>query len=125
MLEFFNFGEFWSDIERCLHVIDTSGDVIPQRFIEALIVAEDRRNAVHPGVDPIAMIRAVVARMKYNKIEGGSTIEQQFVRAVSGRQERSLQRKIREQALAIAVLRRRSKSQIAAAYLSVAFYGSV
>jgi penicillin-binding protein 1A len=70
------------------------------------------------------MIRALSVRARSGRIQGASTIEQQFVRVISGRYERSFMRKIREQALAIAVSRRRAKSQIAEAYLSVAFYGS-
>lgn len=90
----------------------------------ALVVAEDRRSEMHRGVDPIAMIRAFSVRIRIGRIQGASTIEQQFVRVISGRYERSITRKLREQALAIAVARRRTKDQIAAAYLSVAFYGS-
>lgn len=121
--EVFNFWNIRTDIGRCLHVIDSSSDIIPPLFIVGLIAAEDRRNAFHPGVDPIAMVRAGFVRIRHKKIEGASTIEQQFVRTVVGRYERSLQRKISEQSLAIAVLRRRDKSRIANAYLSIAFYG--
>ncbi len=121
--EVFNFWNIRTDIGRCLNVIDSSTDIIPPLFIVGLIAAEDHRNALHPGVDPIAMVRAGLVRIRHKKIEGASTIEQQFVRTVAGRYERSLQRKISEQSLAISVLRRRSKSRIANAYLSIAFYG--
>ena len=70
------------------------------------------------------MIRALSVRIRHGTIQGASTIEQQFVRVMSGRYERSVARKLREQALAIAISRRREKKQVAAAYLSVAFYGS-
>jgi len=122
--EVFNFWEIRTDIGRCLDVIDSSSDIIPPFFIVGLIAAEDHRNTLHPGVDPIAMLRAGIVRIRYKQVEGASTIEQQFVRTVSGQYKRSLQRKISEQSLAIAVLRRRSKAQIANAYLSIAFFGS-
>ncbi len=116
------------DVGRCLKVIDTYVGLIPNRFIGALVAAEDHRSPIHPGVDPIAMIRAGFVRFKCNQIEGASTIEQQLVRTVTGRYERSVFRKIREQAIAISVCRRRSKRQskrqIANAYLAVAYYGS-
>ena len=114
-----------SDIAVCLrHVDDGACELpIPKAFLQALVVAEDRRNAIHFGVDPIGMIRAALCLVAGKGIQGASTIEQQFVRVVSGRYERTIHRKIREQALAIALSRRRSKDDISTAYLCVAFYG--
>ncbi|QWC50546.1 transglycosylase domain-containing protein [Pectobacterium atrosepticum] len=40
-------------------------------------------------------------RLTQNVIQGGSTIDQQLVRTLTGRYERTLRRKIREQAIAI------------------------
>jgi len=123
----FEAGDLWNTraaIDHCLKVVDSFDGAIPPRFIAALVAAEDHRSAIHSGVDPIAIIRALFVRIRRNRTEGASTIEQQFVRTVSGCYERSLRRKIKEQAIAIAVSRRRSKFQIASAYLSVAFYGS-
>lgn len=122
--EFFNLWNVREDVEHCLEVIDSQVDIIPKRFIGALVAAEDHRSSLHPGIDPIAMIRAGLVRFRHKQIEGASTIEQQLVRTVTGRYERSVLRKIREQAIAVAVARRRSKRQIAAAYLAVAYYGS-
>jgi len=116
--------EIRRDIGRCLDVIDATTLRAPPLFITALVSAEDHRHELHCGVDPLAMIRALVVRVRSGRIQGGSTIEQQFVRVACGRYERTLTRKLREQLLAIAVARRRSKRQIAESYLSVAFYGS-
>lgn len=122
--ESINLWDVREDVGRCLQVIDTYVGLIPNRFIGALVAAEDHRSPIHPGVDPIAMIRAGLVRFRCKQIEGASTIEQQLVRTVTGRYERSVFRKIREQAIAIAVSRRRGKRQIANAYLAVAYYGS-
>ena len=112
------------DLDDCLRTVDYNLlQPIPLEFIKVLFVAEDRRNPVHFGVDPIGMIRALISIVAGKGIQGASTIEQQFVRVISGSYERTIRRKIREQALAIAVARRRSKLQIAVAYLSVAYYG--
>jgi len=112
------------DIALCLHVVDCNVvRPMPREFVQALVVAEDHRNALHLGVDPIGIVRAILARLTRKDVQGASTIEQQFVRVVSGSYERTIRRKVREQALAIAVSRRRSKTQIASAYLSVAYYG--
>ena len=114
-----------SDLARCLGRVDEFADqhTLPNRFLEALVVAEDRRNADHFGVDPIGMMRAAAFLVTRNGLQGASTIEQQFVRVVTKRYERTISRKIREQALAIALSRRRTKKQISATYLQVAFYG--
>jgi penicillin-binding protein 1A len=111
------------DFNKCLKVIDSPTHQIPFSFLFYLVVAEDRRNAIHKGVDPFAMIRAVYIRIRNGDTQGASTIEQQFVRVITNRFERNISRKIREQVLAIAVSRRRGKHQIARAYLSSAFYG--
>ena len=113
-----------SDIEKCLDVIDAQRILLPAPFLDSLIAAEDHRNALHPGVDPIAMLRAMYVRCRFGDVQGASTVEQQFVRVVSGRYERTLARKVHEQVLAICVSRRRGKVEIANAYLMVAYYGS-
>ena len=113
-----------TDIALCLQVVDSRlSQPIPLKFIDTLIVAEDRRNALHPGVDPIGMLRAILTRLRNKGIQGASTIEQQFVRVVTNSYEMRMQRKFKEQALAIAIARRRGKVQIASAYLSIAHYG--
>ena len=114
-----------SDIEKCLAVVDSRRNLfLPSTVIVALIAAEDHRNALHPGVDPIAMLRALYVRCRFGAVQGASTIEQQFVRVVSGRYERTLARKAYEQALAVCVSRRRGKLNIANTYLAIAYYGS-
>ena len=122
--ELFNVCGIRKEVRKCLEVVDSSWQLVPRPFLAPLVAGEDHRNELHYGVDPIAMIRAAYVRIRSGRIQGASTIEQQFVRVVTGRFERSARRKIREQILAIAVSRRREKSQIASAYLSIAFYGS-
>ena len=112
------------DTRKCIAIVDSSINKIPLPFILSLVAAEDHRNALHKGIDPIAIIRAVYVRLRSGDVQGASTIEQQFVRVATNRFERTVSRKLREQILAIAVSRRRSKFQIASAYLSIAFYGS-
>lgn len=120
-----NLWNLRAEIEICLQAVDRNSlRPVPAEFIRVLAVAEDRRNALHPGVDPIGIFRAVLVRICRKEIQGASTIEQQFIRVVTGSYEMTIQRKIKEQALAIAVSRRRSKTQIASAYLFIAHYGS-
>lgn len=110
------------DIQSCIKLIDAA-EYIPDKYIDTLIIAEDHRNSIHPGIDMISIIRAVTVRILWSRIEGASTIEQQFVRVVTGRYGRTIWRKFREQILALAIVRYRSKRHIAAAYLSIAYYG--
>lgn len=108
----------------CLEIIDSHQFSVPRVFLDALITAEDHRNPLHPGIDPIGMIRAVAVFLHKRQVQGASTIEQQFVRVATGKFERTLLRKFREQLLALSLSRRRNKAAIASAYLSVAFFGS-
>lgn len=110
------------DLRKCLAVVDASPK-IPNRFFIALVAAEDHRNAIHPGVDPISIIRVLFVFLRTGKVQGASTIEQQLVRTVLQRYERTFNRKFREQLIAVAFLRNRTKEQIASAYLCNAYYG--
>ncbi len=122
--ELLDLGRIHSDLTECIGVIDNLLDKpVSDKLIQALVAAEDHRNAFHPGIDPISIIRAVFVRIRLGKIQGASTIEQQFVRVITNRYDITFRRKIREQVLAIAVARQRRKHQIASAYLQVAHYG--
>ena len=56
-------------------------DSIPSRFEEALITFEDHRFYYHPGVDPLAIVRAMFQNLKQRKVvSGGSTITMQVIR---------------------------------------------
>lgn len=123
-LESASYETFVTDLERCLATVDRFRESVPPTFIDVLIEAEDHRSAYHPGVDPIGVLRAIWVRLISGHIQGASTIEQQFVRVVTGRYERTALRKLREQLLAIALVRHRPKNSIASAYLAIAFYGS-
>jgi len=111
------------DLQRCLEVVDAA-PLLPHRFVATLIAAEDHRNPFHVGVDPIALLRVLFIWLRTGKVQGASTIEQQLVRVVTARYEKSLRRKVREQLLAVALCRSRPKARVAMAYLSIAFYGS-
>lgn len=122
--ELINAWGIFSEIKQCLAVIDAFADKVPHQFIDTLTIAEDHRSLIHPGVDPIAMVRAAWHCVVHDRLQGASTIEQQLVRVVLKRYDKNLIRKIHEQILAICISRRRQKEQIASAYLSIAFYGS-
>lgn len=125
ILNIFNVWGLKNDLALCLHVIEKQKhNNLSNHLTNILIIAEDRRNLYHKGVDHIALLRAIYVRLAFGTIQGASTIEQQFVRVVTQRYERKLSRKLREQFLATAVLARSSKKNIAISYLSISFYGS-
>lgn len=124
ILEKFAPSKFLADLERCLELTAQLGFSVPDVFVDAVILAEDHRSALHPGVDVFAMARSAWVRFRCGQIQGASTIEQQFVRVVTNRNERTFRRKVREQVLALMLVRRTPKRQIASAYLAIAFYGS-
>ena len=91
--------------------------------IKELIFAEDHRYLFHFGVDFFAMARAIYSTKVNKKFQGASTIEQQLVRVISARYEKSLRRKIREQILAVLISRNFKKYDIAQCYLINAYMG--
>lgn len=120
----FGSASLHSDLENCLKLAIRFGESVPDAFVDAVFLAEDHRNKFHPGVDVLAVSRAVWVHMRLGQVQGASTIEQQFVRVVTDRHERTVRRKIREQILALMLVQRTSKRHIASAYLAIAFYGS-
>lgn len=89
-----------------------------------LILAEDHRFYEHKGIDTWATCRAIVRYVSGYSVEGASTIEQQLVRVVLGRFERTLWRKFREVAIATAACRHIPKPDLASAYLICGYFGS-
>jgi membrane peptidoglycan carboxypeptidase len=88
-----------------------------------LISAEDHRFFSHPGFDLIAIFRCVYLRTMYGRIEGGSTIEQQIVRTLTGQYERTIRRKIKEILLAVLLSSVVPKRDLPGLYLQIGYYG--
>jgi monofunctional glycosyltransferase len=124
IINLLNIKSFKDDIEKSLKIIDDFSNIkIDKRFIQVLILAEDRRNKLHRGVDTIAILRAIKVRLLENKYQGASTIEQQFIRVVTNRFEKTFYRKLREQILAILLDKKAEKYDISKSYLLIAYYG--
>lgn len=119
-----NWRGFRRDVRTVVSVVDEMATRVPEEFAALLFLAEDHRSELHAGVDPVALLRAVWVRLRWRRREGGSTVEQQLVRTVLCMYERKLSRKLREQLLAVAVSRRRTKRSIATTYLAIAYYGT-
>ncbi len=90
---------------------------------EATIAAEDQRFEHHPGVDPLAMARAVVSFRSEHS--GASTITQQLARRLylNGGGGPLPMRKLRESLIALQLEAHRSKDEILGLYLNEVYYG--
>jgi len=97
---------------------------IPLYVREAFISAEDRNFYRHFGIDPVAVLRALVANVKEREItQGASTITQQLARNLFLTPERSFKRKLKEMLLAIKIERTFSKDKILEMYLNYIYLG--
>ena len=102
---------------------------LPPALVAATIAAEDRRFWSHPGVDPVAMLRALKRNVEERKVmEGGSTISQQAAKLLLNRRSphrrRGVGAKVDEAVLALRLEHRFTKREVLALYLNVAAYGN-
>jgi penicillin-binding protein 1A len=97
---------------------------IPPHVRQAFIAAEDKNFYRHPGIDPLAIVRATLANIRHMEIrQGASTITQQVARNLFLTPDRSLKRKIREALLALQIERHFTKDQILEMYLNYIYLG--
>lgn len=97
---------------------------IPQVMKDAMVSVEDRRFRSHPGIDPIGLLRAVRVRTTSGTWrQGASTITQQLARTVFLNNSKTLDRKLREAVLALALEWNFSKDQILELYLNKVYFG--
>jgi len=113
--------ELKNDIEREIYF--SKSEVIPLALKISLVAGEDHRFFYHKGFDIISFFRAFIKTMFFRKIEGGSTIEQQLVRTITGDRRMSLKRKIKEIFLATMLERIINKREIIDIYLINAYFG--
>jgi len=95
-------------------------------LVEATLVAEDRRFEAHPGVDPLALLRAARQNLtSLRRVSGASTLTMQLVRLLRPR-PRTWRAKAEEALLALRLERTLgagSKRAILEEYLNRAPYG--
>ncbi len=99
-------------------------DDVPQKVILATLAAEDKRFFNHPGIDAIGMGRAAWSTLSGRRVEGGSTITMQVVKGAFTGNDRTMDRKIRQMALAFMLERQLTKRQVLELYLNQAYYGA-
>jgi penicillin-binding protein 1A len=99
-------------------------DEIPEVMKQAMVSVEDHRFYSHFGVDPMGLARAVYnAVIEDRQVSATSTITQQLARNIFLNSNRTLDRKLREAVLAMALEWRFSKEQILELYLNKVYFG--
>lgn len=97
---------------------------VPVNLQTAVLTYEDQYFRYHPGINPVAIIRATYLNLKHSRvISGGSTITMQLARMIRN-ENRTYYQKILEMLLALKLETRFSKDEILNQYLSHAPYGS-
>ncbi|WP_207764637.1 penicillin-binding protein 1C [Hyphococcus luteus] len=98
-------------------------ETIDPSFVERVIAVEDKRFYAHPGVDPLAVLRAGFSSLASGEItSGASTITMQTARLLEPR-KRTIGAKLVEMIRALQIERRLSKKEILELYLMLAPYG--
>lgn len=98
---------------------------IPDQMKQALVVIEDDRFYEHQGVDPIGMVRAVMANFTEGRlVEGGSTITQQYIKNTYVSNEPTINRKLKEAIYSYELEQRWSKDRIISEYLNTIYFGN-
>ncbi len=99
-------------------------DSLPEKYEKCLIRFEDRHFYYHPGINPVALVRALIQNIKSGRVvSGGSTITMQVCRMARGERPRSIKNKIIEMLWALNLELRFSKKEILNLYASHAPFG--
>ncbi len=97
---------------------------VDARYLRMLIAYEDKRFYDHAGIDPRAVLRAVVAGLSRGRItSGASTLTMQVARLLEEGSTGELRGKLRQARVALALERRLDKTEILALYLNRAPFG--
>jgi penicillin-binding protein 1C len=123
---------FYDRHDELIHVIISDDDFfrlavdidhLPPLYVQTLLLQEDQFFYQHPGVNPLAVLRALVANVTSGEVvSGASTITMQLARMLE-RRDRTVSAKLIEMFRALQLELRFSKAEILEHYLSIAPYG--
>lgn len=98
---------------------------IPLHLVYATIVSEDKDFFTHPGFDISGIFRAILVDiLRGGKIQGGSTLTQQFIKNAFLTPKKTYTRKIKELLMAYQIEKKFSKQEILQMYFNEIPYGS-
>jgi membrane peptidoglycan carboxypeptidase len=116
-------GRRWFRLDEQRHDVPISA--IAPDLQHAFVAVEDHRFYMHPGIDPIALGRAVLRNVREpGTVQGGSTLTQQLARTLFLSNRKSYGRKAREAVLAFLIEVQLGKEQILELYLNRIFLGA-
>ncbi len=98
-------------------------DPVPERVAAAIVAVEDHRFALHPGIDPLAILRALGERVLGRRRSGASTIAMQVAR-MQDPEPRTLANKAMEAATALAMTLRYGRAAVLRHYLRLVPFGN-
>ncbi len=99
-------------------------DEAPDSLIAAIIAAEDEAFYDHIGVDPMGLARAAWINYQGGSFQqGASTLSMQVVRNLNQRKEKTIARKLREIAAAVALDQQLGKEGVLQLYLDAPYLG--
>ena len=98
-------------------------DELPDDLVAAVVASEDRWFYRHPGVNPLAIVRATWQNLRAGRvISGGSTLTMQIAR-MARPAPRTVGAKLREALRALQLERRYDKDELIELYLDLAPFG--
>lgn len=97
---------------------------LPENFVAALLISEDRDFYSHWGISAKGILRALWSNISQGKVrQGGSTLTQQLMKNHFLTQERTLWRKLREAIMAVLTEIHYDKDVILQAYINEVYLG--
>lgn len=97
---------------------------LPKLLVDGLMAVEDKQFFSHPGIDPLAILRAAFANLRAAQVvQGGSTLTQQLVKNFFLTSKRSYWRKFNEVMMAVILDASYSKDEILEAYANEIYLG--
>lgn len=98
-------------------------DEVSPLYLQALLTYEDRRFWRHPGIDPVALVRASLSNWRHDRtISGGSTITMQVARLLHPH-SRSIPGKLHQMFRALQLEWHLDKREILTLYCNIAPFG--
>ncbi|HFI0825561.1 TPA: penicillin-binding protein PBP1A [Streptococcus suis] len=94
---------------------------IPTDLVNAIVAIEDQRFFNHRGVDVIRITGSLINNLMGGRLQGGSTLDQQFIKLTyfsTSSEDQNLKRKIQEAWLATQLEKTKTKQEILTYYIN-------
>lgn len=117
-------GDLISTVDSEEDRIPVSISKVPKNLQNAFLAAEDIRFYQHGGIDFKGIARAIYTYIRYDEVQGGSTITQQLAKNLYFTQEKKMERKVAEVFMAFALERDYSKNEILELYVNTIYFGN-